>query len=53
MAVKSNDYGRRVAVYIAGVKHVGIVTTALILNRLFAVLEFSPESGNKAKAPDR
>lgn len=46
--VNSKYYGWRVALYIAGIMFVSIVSTALILHVLFAMLGMTPESARKA-----
>jgi len=45
--INAKYYGWRVALYIAAVMYVSIVTTALILNYLFGALGITPESGRK------
>lgn len=44
VAINAKYYGRRVALYIAGVMWVSIVITAATLHALFAVLGITPES---------
>ncbi|MDX1501256.1 MAG: hypothetical protein R3325_02755 [Thermoanaerobaculia bacterium] len=45
VAVNAKSYGKRVALYIAGVMLVSIVATALVLHYAFAALGITPESG--------
>jgi len=44
VAVNAKYYGWRVALYIAGVMYVSMVSTALVLHGAFAVLDITPES---------
>jgi uncharacterized membrane protein YraQ (UPF0718 family) len=45
VAINAKYYGRRVALYIAGVMWVSIVATAVILHATFSLLGITPESG--------
>ena len=47
VAINAKYYGRRVALYIAGVMWVSIVVTALALDGLFGLLGITPESARE------
>jgi len=53
VAINAKYYGKRVALYIAGVMFVSIVLTALTLHVLFAVLGITPESGRAMEQVSR
>lgn len=46
--INAKYYGKRIALYIAGIMYVSIVATALILHSAFNVLSLVPESSKKA-----
>jgi len=45
VAINARYYGRRMALYIAGVMWVSIVVTAVAMHGVFAVIGITPESG--------
>jgi hypothetical protein len=47
VAINAKYYGRRVALYIAGIMYVSIVVTALSLDSVFALLNLTPESARQ------
>jgi hypothetical protein len=53
VAINAKYYGRRVALYIAGVMWVSIVVTAVTLHVLFALLGITPESSRAIEEVSR
>ena len=53
VAVNAKYYGWRVALYIAGVMYVSMVTTALVLHVSFAALGWTPESARAVEEVTR
>ena len=47
--INAKYYGKKIALYIAGIMYISIVATALILHNLFALFSIIPESSKKVK----
>jgi len=45
--INAKYYGKRIALYIAGVMYISIVCTAMILHYIFDALKITPESGKR------
>ncbi len=47
VAVNVKYYGKKVALYIAGIMYISIIITALLLNMIFGVLDILPQSSKQ------